>query len=287
MSKLRSISRRVNSIRTLEGGGFPVRRPFPIQGQMQFDPFLLLDHFGPVEWEPGEAIGAPNHPHRGFQAVTYLLQGGNLHLDSHGGGGALGPGDVQWMTAGSGLIHSELPSDEILANGGVMEGFQLWVNLPQSHKLIPPEYQELKADKVPVHRFEKGLVKVIAGTAFGLTSPVKTVTPIGYLHLLLTPGGKAQLPVIEGHNAMIYLAHGQARLGEALISEGEMVAFGQKGDWVELINPGLDEPSLLLLSGQPLNEPIYRHGPFVMNSPEEIAQAFEDYRSGKMGRIGS
>ena len=288
MPNFRPIGRRVQSIQTLEGGGFPVRRPFPIQGLIQVDPFLLLDHFGPVTWGPGEAIGAPDHPHRGFQAVTYLLQGENLHKDSFGGGGALGPGDVQWMTAGSGVVHSELPSAEFKKKGGTSEGFQLWVNLPASHKMIPPEYQELKAEQIPTHSCKGGEVKVIAGEAFGLKSPVQTMTPISYLHLMLEQGGEVELPVPEGHTSLAYLAQGEAKINQdyAVASTGEMIKFTGEGDAVGIKNTEPEQLSLILLTGEPIMEPIARHGPFVMNTQAELIEAFEDYNAGKMGKIG-
>jgi len=282
----------VDSVRTLEGGGFPVRRPFPTQQLMQVDPFLLLDHLGPVIWGPGEGIGAPDHPHRGFETVTYLLSGGFQHRDSAGHAGKLTPGDVQWMTAGSGVVHSELPSDEFMRDGGVMHGFQVWVNLPARDKLMPPHYQEIPKSGVPEALSADGKVKVrvIAGTALGKSAVIETRTPIYFLHYTLQPGGETVQDIPAGHNALVYLISGDARLGveHKPVREGQMAMLGD-GDQIRLAvaNEAGAPADLLLLAGVPLNEPVARYGPFVMNTREEIEQAFRDYQSGRMGRIDS
>jgi len=282
----------VDSVRTLEGGGFPVRRPFPTQQLMQVDPFLLLDHLGPVIWGPGEGIGAPDHPHRGFETVTYLLSGGFQHRDSAGHAGKLTPGDVQWMTAGSGVVHSELPSDEFMRDGGVMHGFQVWVNLPARDKLMPPHYQEIPKSGVPEALSADGKVKVrvIAGTALGKSAVIETRTPIYFLHYTLQPGGETVQDIPAGHNALVYLISGEARLGaeHKPVREGQMAMLGD-GDQIRLAvaNEAGAPADLLLLAGVPLNEPVARYGPFVMNTREEIEQAFRDYQSGRMGRIDS
>jgi len=282
----------VDSVRTLEGGGFPVRRPFPTQQLMQVDPFLLLDHLGPVIWGPGEGIGAPDHPHRGFETVTYLLSGGFQHRDSAGHAGKLTPGDVQWMTAGSGVVHSELPSDEFMRDGGVMHGFQVWVNLPARDKLMPPHYQEIPKSGVPEALSADGKVKVrvIAGAALGKSAVIETRTPIYFLHYTLQPGGETVQDIPAGHNALVYLISGDARLGveHKPVREGQMAMLGD-GDQIRLAvaNEAGAPADLLLLAGVPLNEPVARYGPFVMNTREEIEQAFRDYQSGRMGRIDS
>jgi redox-sensitive bicupin YhaK (pirin superfamily) len=279
-----------DSIRTLEGGGFPVRRPFPTRDLMQLDPFLLLDHLGPVTWGPGEGIGAPDHPHRGFETVTYLLSGGFQHKDSAGHAGKLTPGDVQWMTAGSGVVHSELPSDEFMRDGGVMHGFQIWVNLPARDKMMPPHYQEIPGAKIPaaVSGDGKVAVRVIAGAALGVSAVIETRTPIYFLHFTLQPGGQLVQDVPAGHNALVYLISGSVQIGQEHkpAREGQMVQLGD-GDTVHLAvaNDATAPADLLLLAGQPLNEPVARYGPFVMNTREEIEQAFRDYQSGRMGRI--
>jgi quercetin 2,3-dioxygenase len=280
----------IQSISTLEGGGFPVRRPFPTRDLMQFDPFLLLDHLGPVTWGPGEGIGAPDHPHRGFETVTYLLSGGFQHKDSAGHAGKLTPGDVQWMTAGSGVVHSELPSDEFMRDGGVMHGFQIWVNLPARDKMMPPHYQEIPGAKIPaaVSGDGKVAVRVIAGAAMGVSAVIETRTPIYFLHFTLQPGGHVVQDVPAGYNALVYLISGNIQVGKEHQSarEGQMVQLGD-GDTVRLAvaSDATAPADFLLLAGQPLNEPVARYGPFVMNTREEIEQAFRDYQSGRMGRI--
>jgi redox-sensitive bicupin YhaK (pirin superfamily) len=280
----------IQSISTLEGGGFPVRRPFPTRDLMQFDPFLLLDHLGPVTWGPGEGIGAPDHPHRGFETVTYLLSGGFQHKDSAGHAGKLTPGDVQWMTAGSGVVHSELPSDEFMRDGGVMHGFQIWVNLPARDKMMPPHYQEIPGAKIPaaVSGDGKVAVRVIAGAAMGVSAVIETRTPIYFLHFTLQPGGQVVQDVPAGYNALVYLISGSVQIGQEHkpAREGQMVQLGD-GDTVRLAvaSDATAPADFLLLAGQPLNEPVARYGPFVMNTREEIEQAFRDYQSGRMGRI--
>jgi redox-sensitive bicupin YhaK (pirin superfamily) len=289
----RSVISVVDSVRTLEGGGFPVRRPFPTRDLMQVDPFLLLDHLGPVRWGPGEGIGAPDHPHRGFETVTYLLSGGFQHKDSAGHAGKLNPGDVQWMTAGSGVVHSELPSDAFMRDGGVMHGFQIWVNLPARDKMIKPRYQEFPSAEIPLAISADGKIKVhvIAGASLGQSAVIETRTPITYLHFTIQPGGEIEQAVPAGYNALIYLISGEVQTGkdQKLVREGQMARLGD-GDVVRLAVASSDATlpaDLLLLAGQPLNEPVARYGPFVMNTREEIEQAFRDYQSGRMGHIAS
>ncbi len=280
----------VDSVHTLEGGGFPVRRPFPTQALMQVDPFLLLDHLGPVTWGPGEGIGAPDHPHRGFETVTYLLSGGFQHKDSAGHSGKLLPGDVQWMTAGAGVVHSELPSDEFMRDGGTMHGFQIWVNLPARDKMMKPHYQEIPKTGVPEALSADGRVKVrvIAGASLGKSAVIETRTPIYFLHFTIQPGGQVVQDIPAGYNALVYLISGSVRIGEEnkTAREGQLVRLGD-GDTVQLtVADDAGAPAdFLLLAGQPLNEPVARYGPFVMNTRAEIEQAFRDYQSGRMGRI--
>jgi len=280
----------VDSVRTLEGGGFPVRRPFPTPQLMQVDPFLLLDHLGPVNWGPGEGIGAPDHPHRGFETVTYLLSGGFQHKDSAGHAGKLAPGDVQWMTAGSGVVHSELPSDEFMRDGGTMHGFQIWVNLPARDKMMPPHYQEIPGAGVPQVTSADGnvRVRVIAGESLGKSAVIETRTPIYFLHFTIQPGGAVVQDVPAGYNALVYMISGSVHLGSdgKTAREGQMAQLGD-GDSVRLAvaNDATAPAEFLLLAGQPLNEPVARYGPFVMNTRAEIEQAFRDYQSGRMGRI--
>jgi len=278
----------VTSERTLEGGGFPVRRPFPTARLLQVDPFLLLDHLGPVKWGPGQGIGAPDHPHRGFETVTYLLSGEMQHRDSAGHSGRLGPGDVQWMTAGAGVVHSELPSDAFMQNGGTMHGFQIWVNLPARDKMVRPRYQDIPAARIPeaVSADGKVKVRVIAGEALGQSAVIETHTPIIYLHFTLQPGGEVVQPVPDSHNALVYVIRGELRAGDEgrRVREGQMARFGG-GDAVRLAVEASEPVDLLLLAGVPLNEPVERYGPFVKNTREQIIQAIADYREGRMGKI--
>jgi redox-sensitive bicupin YhaK (pirin superfamily) len=289
--RVRGVAGVVNGVETLEGAGFLVRRPFPTNDLSDFDPFLLLDEMGPMELGPGEAKGAPDHPHRGFETVTYMLSGRMEHKDSRGHAGSLGPGDVQWMTAGAGVVHSEMPEREFARQGGRMHGFQLWVNLPRVDKMTRPRYQEIPAASIPTAQDEEGLVgvRVIAGEALGARAVIETRTPIIYLHFTVRPGGRVTQPVPAEYNAFAYIVEGEGRFGPDAErgGDGQMVLFGRDGDAVSIENPETAAGPLevLLLAGVPLNEPVARYGPFVMNTREEIYQAVEDYRSGRMGEI--
>jgi redox-sensitive bicupin YhaK (pirin superfamily) len=289
----RSVAGIVNSIETLEGGGFLVRRPFPKASFSDFDPFLLLDEMGPMDVAPGEAKGAPDHPHRGFETVTYMLSGDMEHKDSSGHVGQLRSGDVQWMTAGSGVVHAEMPSAEFMLTGGRMHGFQLWVNLPQRDKMINPRYQEIPSSRIPKATSADGLVSVsvIAGEAMGETAVIETRTPIIYLHYRIKPGGFVTQEVPRAFNAFAYVVEGDGLFGAEgeRGADGQMVMFAPDGDEVRIENPVDAKATLevLVIAGAPLNEPIARYGPFVMNTEAEIHQAFEDYRRGRMGAINS
>lgn len=285
----RSVGKVVEAVQTLEGEGFLVRRLFPVPGFMQFDPFLLLDEMGPVDLPPGEARGAPDHPHRGFEAVSYILEGRHEHEDSVGHAGELGPGDVQWMTAGAGVVHSEMPAREFSREGGRMHGFQVWVNLPRRDKMMAPRYQEIPAARIPVASTPDGKVrvKILAGESLGARAVIDTRTPIQYLHFTLEPGGRIEQPVPRDHNAFAYVFGGKGTFGPEgqRAGEGRAVLFANDADSVLLANAGQAPLQLLLLSGVPLREPMVRYGPFVMNTQAEILQAFEDYQSGRMGHI--
>ena len=289
----RTVGGIVNSIETLEGGGFLVRRPFPKAAFSEFDPFLLLDEMGPMEVAPGEAKGAPDHPHRGFETVTYLLSGEMEHKDSRGHAGRLTAGDVQWMTAGAGVIHSEMPSREFMRAGGRMHGFQLWVNLPKRDKMMKPRYQEIPNSQIPKATSADGLarVSVIAGEAMGEKAVIETRTPIIYLHYRIEPGGVATQQVPGAYNAFAYVVEGEGLFGTESehVEDGQMVMFAQDGDEVRIENPADAKTTLevLLIAGVPLNEPVARYGPFVMNTEGEIRQAIEDYQLGRMGAISS
>lgn len=289
----RTVAGIVNSIETLEGGGFPVRRPFPKSSFSDFDPFLLLDEMGPMDVAPGEAKGAPDHPHRGFETVTYMLSGDMEHRDSSGHAGRLKSGDVQWMTAGAGVVHAEMPSAEFIRTGGRMHGFQLWVNLPQRDKMIKPRYQEIPSSRIPKATSADGLVSVtvIAGEAMGEKAVIETRTPIIYLHYRIEPGGVATQRVPQDYNAFAYVVDGAGLFGAEgeRAGDGQMVMFAPDGDDLRIESPADAKAALevLLIAGVPLNEPIARYGPFVMNTEAEIHQAFEDYRRGRMGAINS
>jgi hypothetical protein len=285
----RSVRSMVPAIRTLEGAGFAVRRPFPTRALSDFDPFLLLDEMGPMELGPGEAKGAPDHPHRGFETVTYMLAGRMEHADSAGHTGLLGPGDVQWMTAGAGVVHSEMPERTFAAQGGRMHGFQLWVNLPRRDKMMPPRYQELPAARIPVTEAQEGRVRVrvLAGEALGAKAVIDTRTPILYLHYTLLAGAAVTQPLPRDYNAFAYVFGGQGLIGRDRrpARDGELVLLERDGDVVS-IEAGDGAPlELLLIGGVPLGEPIARYGPFVMNTEEEIRQAIEDFRHGRLGAI--
>jgi len=289
----RTVAGIVNSIETLEGGGFLVHRPFPKASFSDFDPFLLLDEMGPMDVAPGKAKGAPDHPHRGFETVTYLLSGEMEHKDSRGHTGRLMSGDVQWMTAGAGVVHAEMPSAEFMRAGGRMHGFQLWVNLPRRDKMIEPRYQEIPSSRIPKATSADGLVSVsvIAGEAMGQKGVIETRTPIIYLHYRLEPGGVVTQQVPRDYNSFVDVVEGAGLFGAEgeRGADGQMVTFAPDGDEVRIENPADAKTTLevLLIAGVPLNEPIARYVPFVMNIEAEIHQAFEDYRRGRMGAINS
>ena len=289
--KDRRVASVVDAVETFEGEGFLVRRPFPREGFSFFDPFLLLDEMGPMDLAPGEAKGAPDHPHRGFETVTYMISGRMEHKDSQGNAGRLGPGDVQWMTAGAGVVHSEMPEREFAARGGRMHGFQLWVNLPARDKMMRPRYQEIPGDRIPTAQTDDGLVgvRVIAGEALGARAVIETRTPIIYLHYTIKPGGSVRQPAPEGFNVFAYVVGGEGRFGtdSRAARGGQMVLFNSDGEEVFISNPSdaREDLEVLLIGGHPIGEPVARYGPFVMNTEAEIYQAFEDFRSGRMGAI--
>lgn len=286
---LRNVSRVIESDRVLEGAGVAIRRSFPTADLEDIDPFLLLDHMGPIQFAPGQAVGFPDHPHRGFETVTYVLEGAMEHRDSKGNHGVLGPGDVQWMTAGSGLVHSEMPAAALQEKGGRLEGFQLWVNLPRAAKMTPPRYQEIPAAQLPVAETPSKdvKVKVIAGESLGRNAVIETRTPIVYLDFTLEPGAKVVQPLPADFNAFAYAISGAGLAGPTPFAEGHLVVFAKDGDSVELSNSAANRAPfhVLLIGGAPISEPVARYGPFVMNTKAELYQAFEDYRSGRMGVI--
>jgi len=269
------------------GDGFPVKNLFPSNG-IEMSPFLMLDYAGPVHFEPAtNQRGVGEHPHRGFETVTIAYQGSVGHRDSAGNTGVLRPGDVQWMTAASGVVHEELHEEEFTKNGGVFEMVQLWVNLPKAQKMSEPRYQAITKAQIPVIELEGGgHARVIAGELLGRLGPARTFTPMNIFDVILKAGERFELPLPDGHNAAVVLRKGDVLLngmdhlsGEALIAplteEGDSVTLEAKAD-----------TQLLILSGEPILEPVESYGPFVMNTREEIHQAVEDYRAGRMGRLG-
>ena len=277
----------------LEGAGFEVRRAFAEVDLRLVDPFILLDHLGAVEYAPGEARGAPDHPHRGFETVTYMMDGELEHRDSNGGGGLITDGATQWMTAGAGIVHSEMPTEQIVAKGGLFHGTQLWVNLPRTEKWTPPQHQDLAADSVVLLASEDGgaLVRLIAGNLADHSGPGSTHTPITYAHASVSPGARLQVPWRPDFNALVYVLAGRGAIGpdRRPIKEGELGVMGP-GDLVTIYGDAKQESrsvslELLVLGGRPIGEPVSWYGPFVMNTREEIVQAVEDYQAGRMGRI--
>ncbi len=288
----RDVQRVVTAHRQLEGEGFQVRRPFPGMNLALADPFLLLDHMGAVEYAPGEAKGAPWHPHRGFETVTYMIDGAFEHTDSHGGGGLITDGATQWMTAGSGIMHSELPPQEMIAKGGLFHGVQLWVNLPARLKWSPPRYQDIGARDVTLLSSPDGgaLVRVIAGSLDGHPGPGDTYTPISYLHATVSPGARLDLPWPAEFNALVYVLSGRGTVGRAAaLEEGQLAVLGAGGA-IRVTAADSQPPDsaqgweVLVLGGLPLHEPVARYGPFVMNTREEIIEAVEDFQHGTLIR---
>jgi quercetin 2,3-dioxygenase len=283
----RPVQRVVAATRHLEGEGFQVRRPFPGPDLPGADPFLLLDHLGAVEYAPGEAKGAPWHPHRGFETVTYIMDGAFQHHDSTGGGGLITDGATQWMTAGAGILHDEMPTEELVMKGGLFHGVQLWVNLPRDLKWTPPRYQDIGASSVKLLASHDGgsLVRLIAGSLGDESGPGVTWTPITYAHATLSPGARLEVPWRQDFNALLYVLSGSGALGldARPIKEGQLAVFGPGSALA--VTASSDQLDVLLLGGKPINEPVIFYGPFVMNTHAEIVQAMEDYRAGRMGTI--
>jgi redox-sensitive bicupin YhaK (pirin superfamily) len=278
----------------LEGEGFKVRRATAGINLSLADPFLMLDHMGAVEYAPGEAKGAPDHPHRGFETVTYMMDGKIRHRDSYGGGGIITDGATQWMTAGSGVVHSEMPTEDLLQGGGLFHGVQLWVNLPAAQKWTPPAYQDLESAQVGLVASEDAgaVVRLIAGDLGGMSGPGVTRTPITYAHATLAPGARLRTRWRPEFNALAYVLSGRGTVGAERrpIHEGQLAVFGD-GAAVELGSDATQEEKdragveVLLLGGLPIREQVSWYGPFVMNTKEEIIEAIEDYQAGRMGSI--
>jgi redox-sensitive bicupin YhaK (pirin superfamily) len=290
-------ARKVKSITTapsgFEGEGFPVRRAFAGVDIAELDPFIHLDQMGEVEYAPGEPKGTPWHPHRGFETVTYIIDGIFDHRDSNGGGGTISNGDTQWMTAGAGILHIETPPEHLVMSGGLFHGFQLWVNLPAAKKWSPPAYQDLRSSEVALLSSHDGgaLIRVIAGVVDGHNGPGSTQTPISLVHATLQPGAELRLPWRKDYNALVYTLAGVGYVGEEArpVTMGQLTVFGEgegivvrAADVQESRSP---EMELFILGGAPIKEPVAWMGPFVMNTKAEVIQAFEDFQKGLLGTI--
>jgi quercetin 2,3-dioxygenase len=276
-----------------EGEGFPVRRAFAGVDLRALDPFIHMDQMGEVEYAPGEPKGTPWHPHRGFETVTYIIDGTFRHQDSNGGGGLITNGDTQWMTAGGGILHIEEPPEALVASGGLFHGFQLWVNLPARLKMTGPRYQDIRAGQVALLSSADGgaLIRVIAGEAGGHQGPGVTHTPITLLHATLQPGARLRLPWRPGFNALGYVLAGSGTAGAQNhpVRSGQLAVFGH-GDVITVAADSRSESpaqglDILVLGGEPIREPVAAYGPFVMNTRDELVQAFEDYQAGRLGVI--
>jgi quercetin 2,3-dioxygenase len=276
-----------------EGEGFPVKRAFAGVEQRYLDPFIHMDQMGEVDYAPGEPKGTSWHPHRGFETVTYMIDGMMQHQDSTGGGGLIADGATQWMTAGSGLLHIEAPPEEVVVRGGLFHGVQLWVNLPAADKWTPPRYQDIEAGKVALLSSHDGgaLLRVVAGQVGGHSGPGITHTPIALLHATVSPGAEVELPWDPSYNALVYALSGRGSVGAerrplrsgqlAVLGSGDVVRFAADAGQ-DSRTPGLD---VLVLGGRPIREPVAQYGPFVMNNRAELVQAFEDFQAGRMGVI--
>jgi redox-sensitive bicupin YhaK (pirin superfamily) len=289
--------RRVRSVTTapggLEGEGFPVRRAFAGVELTELDPFVHMDQMGEVEYAPGEPKGTPWHPHRGFETVTYIMDGIFEHQDSNGGGGVITNGDTQWMTAGAGILHIEKPPEHLVASGGLFHGLQLWVNLPKAKKWAPPRYQDLRGNEVRLLTSPDAgaLIRVIAGELAGEHGPGDTYTPMTMVHASIAAGARLDLPWDPSFNALAYVLAGAGTVGpeRIAVATGQLAVFGP-GDAIRVEAAGTQEsrsPALevLLLGGRPIREPVAWMGPFVMNTRDELRQAFEDYQAGRLGSI--
>ncbi|MEU6619368.1 pirin family protein [Streptomyces litmocidini] len=292
-----AVSRPVLAVTTapsgFEGEGFPVRRAFAGINYQYLDPFIMMDQMGEVEYAPGEPKGTPWHPHRGFETVTYIIDGTFDHQDSNGGGGTITNGDTQWMTAGSGLLHIEAPPESLVVSGGLFHGLQLWVNLPASDKMMAPRYQDIRGGQVQLLTTPDGgaLLRVIAGELDGHEGPGITHTPITMIHATLRPGAEISLPWREDFNGLAYVLAGRGTVGtdRRPIHTGQTAVFGKGGSLTVRADEKQDgntpDLEVVLLGGQPIREPMAHYGPFVMNTQAELRQAFEDFQAGRLGTI--
>ena len=292
-STLRGVRSITTSPRGFEGEGFPVRRAFAGVSQADLDPFIHLDQMGEVEYAPGEPKGTSWHPHRGFETVTYMIDGTFEHRDSNGGGGVITNGDTQWMTAGAGILHIERPPEWLVTSGGLFHGLQLWVNLPSRDKMVASRYQDIRANAVSLLSSADGgaLVRVIAGEVDGHRGPGVTYSPISVVHATIQPGAELDIPWRTDFNALVYVLSGagyvagerrQIRTGQlAVLGSGDAIRVGANAQQ-DSHTPALD---VYNMGGLPIGEPVAWYGPFVMNTHEELARAFDDYRAGRLGTI--
>ena len=276
-----------------EGEGFPVRRAFAGIDMRQLDPFIMMDQMGEVDYAPGEPKGTAWHPHRGFETVTYIIDGQFDHQDSHGGGGSITNGDTQWMTAGSGLLHIEAPPEWLVEKGGLFHGFQLWVNLPRDTKMAQPRYQDLRSGEVALTTsYDAGvLIRVIAGQVGEVHGPGSTHTPMSLVHATIEPGARLDLPWNVDFNALVYVLAGRGSVGtdSQPVRMGQAAVFGA-GDYLTMAaeprqDGNTDAMDVIVVGGQPIREPLAWGGPFVMNTKAEVIQAFEDFQKGRLGHI--
>ena len=282
---MRKVLKIKQCMQTFEGDGIPVTRAFPVSDLRDNDPFLLFDHFGPINYQPGGATGVPAHPHCGFEAITYLLGGEIEHRDSWGGNATIKTGDIQWMTTGSGLIHSELVTEKFKKSGGIMQGLQIWVNLPSKYKNVKPWYQHIKKDDIPIIKESNNVsIKVLVGEIKDVKSSVQTYSPVSILDVNFFESNQISLDISKNQIAMVYVINGELQFIESntIASKGQMVYFDQSSTEINL-NSISSNGSYLLLAGEPLKESIIRHGPFVTNTDEEMQKAMLDYQNGKMG----
>ncbi|HEU5449637.1 MAG TPA: pirin family protein [Acidimicrobiia bacterium] len=290
---VRPVAQVTEAPRGFEGEGFPVRRAFAGVDLSLLDPFIHMDQMGEVEYAPGEPKGTPWHPHRGFETVTYMLDGLLDHQDSHGGGGSITDGDTQWMTAGSGLLHIEAPPEWLVQKGGLFHGVQLWVNLPRDQKMSAPHYQDLRAGQVALTTSADAgaLVRIIAGEVDGQRGPGSTHTPMAMVHATVAPSAGLDLPWDPEFNALVYVlsGHGTVGLEKRPVKAGNLAVLG-RGDFVTLAADKAQESrtaalEVLVIGGRPIREPLAWAGPFVMNTKSEVMQAYEDFQRGRMGQI--
>ena len=281
---VRSIQRVIRS-EDVQMGHLTIKQPIPVRGLKQVDPFILLHHLHLKDVTPGtDPLGIGPHPHRGFEPVTFIFDGEVAHRDSGGNEASIGAGGVQWMTAGQGIVHSEMAGQGFVEQGGAFQIIQLWINLPRRYKMVPPRYQDLRPADIPTVEEEKVQVRVVAGSYGSTTGPIKTYSPLTVMHVRMEAGGQVSLPLEVSYNACLYLMEGALDVNDTqAVQDTELVVLGNDGDGITL---KADTAShFLVLAGAPINEPLVQYGPFVMNSQAEIMEAMRDYQEGKMGVV--